>query len=319
MKIRTAVATALLFAAGAHAQVYPVKPVRLVIPFAPGGGSDLVGRMLAQKLSVALGQQFLPENRAGAGGRIGTELVARAAPDGYTLLMATSSVMATAPALYAKLGFNMPRDFAMITMVGQTAHALVLHPSVPARSVKELIAVARRQPGNITYASSGAGGPGHLSGELFDAMAGVKTTHVAYKGSGPATLSVVGGETHLMFSNIVPALPPIRNGRLRAIGVGSITRSILLPDVPTVSESGLPGFDVRQFYAVLAPAGLPRDLVARLNDAIIKAMQAPDTKERLLTDGTEVLTSTPEELEKIILVEIAKWTKVIKQAGITGE
>lgn len=317
----TAAAAAFLACSAyvAHAQAYPSKPVRLVVPFAPGGGSDTVGRMLGQKLSATLGRQFIIDNRAGAGGRIAAELVAKSVPDGYTLVFATSSIMATAPALYAKLAFDMPKDFAPISLVAYAVHVLIAHPSVPARSVKELIALSKRTPGRLTYASSGSGGPGHLSGELFTSLAGLKWVHVAYKGSAPATLSVAAGETDLMFSNIVPALPHIRSARLRALGVGSARRSALLPDVPSIAESGLPGFDVRQLYGILAPAGTPREVVRLLNEATAKAMQDPDVKERLLADGSEMLLSTPEEFEKIIIAEIAKWTKVIRGAGIKEE
>lgn len=302
-----------------HAQAYPSKPVRLIVPFAPGGGSDIVGRALGQKLSAAVGRQFIIDNRAGAGGRIAAEFVAKSPPDGYTLIFATSSIMATAPALYAKLPFDMPKDFAPISLVAYAVHVLIAHPSVPAKSVKELISLSKRKPGGLTYASSGSGGPGHLSGELFTSLAGLKWVHVAYKGSSPATLSVVAGETDLMFSNIVPALPHIRDGRVRALGVGSARRSALLQDVPSIAESGLPGFDVRQLYGLLAPAGTPRDVVKFLNEVTAKVMQDPVVKERLLADGSEVLLSTPEEFERIIVAEIAKWTKVIRGAGIKEE
>jgi tripartite-type tricarboxylate transporter receptor subunit TctC len=302
-----------------QAQTYPAKPVRLVLPFAPGGGTDLVGRMLAQKLAAPLGQQVIVDNRAGAGGRIGTELVAKSPPDGYTLLMATSSVMGTGPALYKKLSFDMPRDFAPISQVAYTAYVLVMHPSVPVTTVKSLIALARAKPGQLTYASSGAGGPAHLSGELFSSMAGVKMIHVAYKGSAPGTLSVMSGETDLMFSNTLPVLPHVKNGRLRALAVTTPERSAFLPDVPTVAESGLRGFEVQQIYGVLAPAGTPRDIVGRLNQEIGKVMNTEDTRSRLSADGSEVRTSTPEELEKAIVAEIAKWKKVIQQAGIREE
>ena len=317
--LAAACAAQLIATGGACAQSYPAKPVRLVVPFAPGGGSDLVGRLLAQRLGAQLGQQMIVDNRAGAGGRIGTEMVARAAPDGYTLLMATSSVMVTAPALYAKLPFAMPGDFSPISLVAYTTYVLVAHPAVPARNVKELIALARSRPGRLTYASSGTGGPAHLAGELFCALAGVKMIHVPYKGSSPGTLSVVAGETDVMFSNALPALPSIKSGRLRAIAITSRKRSVLLPDVPTVAESGLPGFDVEQLYGLLAPAGTPRDIVGRLNEETARAMQAADVKSTLLTDGSEVRVSTPEELEKAIVSEIAKWTKVIRRAGIKGE
>jgi len=312
-------AVACCAAAGAQAQSYPAKPIRLILPFPPGGGTDVVGRLLAQKLGQALGQQVIVDNRAGAGGRIGTDLVAKSLPDGYTLLLATSSVMGTGPALYQKLPFDMPKDFAPISLVAYTAYVLVVHPSVPAKSVKDLVMLAKSKPGRLTYASSGAGGAAHLSGELFSAMAGVKMIHVAYKGSSPGMFSVVSGETDLMFSNALPALPQVKNGRLRALGATTPQRSALLPDVPTIAESGLRGFEVQQNYGVLAPAGTPREIVLRLNQEVGKAMRTEDAKSRLLADGSEAKISTPEELERMITVEIAKWSKVIKQAGIKEE
>jgi len=312
-------AVACCAAAGAQAQSYPAKPIRLILPFPPGGGTDVVGRLLAQKLGQALGQQVIVDNRAGAGGRIGTDLVAKSLPDGYTLLLATSSVMGTGPALYQKLPFDMPKDFAPISLVAYTAYVLVVHPSVPAKSVKDLVMLAKSKPGRLTYASSGAGGAAHLSGELFSAMAGVKMIHVAYKGSSPGMFSVMSGETDLMFSNALPALPQVKNGRLRALGATTPQRSALLPDVPTIAESGLRGFEVQQNYGVLAPAGTPREIVLRLNQEVGKAMRTEDAKSRLLADGSEAKVSTPEELERMITVEIAKWSKVIKQAGIKEE
>lgn len=320
-RIYAACAGIVLLAAGvggAFAQTYPTKPVRMIVPFTPGGGSDIVGRVVAQRLSAALGQQFVVENRAGAGGRIGAEAVARAPADGYTLLFATSSVMVTAPALYAKLSFDMPRDFAPISLVASTAYVLVIHPSVPVRSVKDFIALARRSPGRLTYASSGTGGPAHLSGELFTALAGVRMIHVPYKGSAPGTTSVMAGETDAMFSNLVPALPAIKAGRLRPLGVTSMRGSAILPDVQPLAAS-LPGFDVEQLYGLLAPAGTPRDIVRRLNVETHKAVQSADVKARLLNDGSEVFVSTPEEFEKRILAEITKWSKIIKAAGIKEE
>ena len=303
----------------ALAQAYPAKPVRLVLPFPPGGGTDVVGRLLAQKLGQALGQQVIVDNRAGAGGRIGTDLVAKSPPDGYTLLLATSSVMGTGPALYKKLPFDMPKDFAPVSLVAYTAYVLVTHPSVPAKSVKELVALAKSKPGRLTYASSGAGGAAHLSGELFSSMAGVKMIHVAYKGSSPGMFSVVSGETDLMFNNALPALPQVKNGRLRALGVTTPQRSAVLPEVPTIAESGLKGFEVQQNYGVLAPAGTPREIVTQLNQEIGKVMRTEDAKSKLLADGSEAKVSTPEGLEKMIVAEIAKWSKVIKQAGIKEE
>ena len=312
------VSCALCLGGAADAADYPARPLRLVVPFAPGGGSDLVGRLLAQKLSAALHQQFVPDNRAGAGGRIGTDLVAKSPADGYTLLFATSSVMVIAPAVYAGLPFDMPRDFTPISLVASTAYVLIAHPSVPARSVKELIALAKSRPGKLTYASSGTGSLSHLSGELFITLAGIRMVHVPYKGSSPGTFSVVAGETDAMFSNLLPALPLLKNRRLHALGVTSTKRSSLLPEVPPIADS-MPGFVVEQLYGLLGPANLPRDIVRTLNAETAKAMQAADTKEKLLADGSEVAVSTPEELEKRIVAEIAQWTKVIKRAGIKAE
>ena len=308
----------LLAAAHASSQTYPSKPVRIIVPFTPGGGTDVIGRVLAQKLSAALGQQFIVDNRPGAAGRIGGELVAKAPPDGYTLLFAGSSVMVTAPALYTKLGYEVPKDFAPISFVASTAYVLVVHPSVPVRSVRDFIALAKRSPGKLTYASSGTGGPAHLSGELFTILAGVKMVHVPYKGSSPGATSVIAGETDAMFSNLVPALPMIRSSRLRALGITSARGSSILPDVPPMAAS-LPGFDVEQLYGLVAPAGTPRDIVRRLNSETAKAVQSADMKAKLVADGSEPLLSTPEEFEKRLVAEIAKWSKVIKTAGIKEE
>jgi tripartite-type tricarboxylate transporter receptor subunit TctC len=291
--------------------------VRLIVASAPGGGSDLVGRTLASKLGPALGQQVVVDNRAGAGGRIGAELVARAAPDGHTLLVGTSSLMIIAPSFYAKLPYDMTRDFAPVSLLGFVAYVLVVHPSVPAKSVKELVAIAKSRPGRLTFASAGNGSSSHLAGELFRFQAGLSMVHVPYRASPLATLAIVAGETDLMFSNITPAVPAIRGGRLRPLGVSSLKRSGLMPEIATIEESGLPGFRVEQLYGLLAPAGTPRDIVRRLNEEAVKAMQAADTRERLRADGSEVMVSSPEEFERVIAAEIAKWSKVIKQAGIT--
>jgi len=319
MRVGSVCIAVLINALPSAAQTYPSKPIRLLVPFAPGGGSDLVGRVLAQKMSAPLGQQIVVDNRAGAGGRIGTELVAKAPPDGYTLLLATSSVMVTAPALYRTLPFDMPGSFAPVSLLATTAYVLVVHPAVPARSVSELVKLAKSRPGGLTYASSGTGGPAHLSGELFASMTGTRLIHVPYKGSGPGTLAVMGGETDLMFSNILPALPAVKNGRLRPIGVTSARRSAILPAVATLAESGVPGFEVEQLYAVLAPAGTPPDIVRRLAAEAAKAMQSEDVKSKLLADGSEVRVLGPDELGKMLVAEIGKWTRVIRAAGINAE
>jgi tripartite-type tricarboxylate transporter receptor subunit TctC len=300
----------------AAAQTYPSKVVRVVVPFAPGGGADMMGRLVAQKLTEALKQQVIVDNRAGAAGRVGAEHVARSSPDGHTLLLATSSMMITAQALYEKLPYDVQRDFSPITLLASGAYVLVVHPSVPAKSVKELIALAKKARRGLNYSSSGSGGPAHLSAELFKAMANVKMTHVPYKGSAPSTLAAIAGETDLTFSNISPAVPAIQSGRLRPIAITSKKRSSLLPEVPTVAESGLPGFHVETLYGLLAPAGTPREVVGLLNTVLVKSMQSPDVRKRLQSDGTELLTSTPEEFGNVIRSETATWTKVIRNAGI---
>ena len=300
----------------AHAQPYPARPVRMVVPFPPGGGTDVIGRLLAQKLAAALGQQVIVDNRVGAAGRVGTEYVAHAAPDGYTLLMTTTTTIITAPALFAKLPYRSPEDFAPIGPIVTGAMVLVVHPSVPARSVKALIALAKQHPGQLNFASTGPGDTNHLAAELFQTRAGVQMVHVPYKGAAPATLSVVMGETGLMFSNIVPVMPPLQAGKVVPLGITSLARSPMLPAVPTIAQQGLPGFEVENLYALLAPRGTPADVVRRLNAELKSAVQAPDLAERLQADGSRIITGTPDGLEKTIVAEIAKWTKVIKTAGI---
>src|SRR5262245_772469 len=308
--------TLSLISSSVYAQGYPGKPVRMVVPFPPGGGTDVIGRLLAQKLAGALKQQVIVDNRAGAAGRIGAEHVARSAPDGYTLLMATTTVIITAPALFPKLPYDSLKDFAPVSPVSTGTYVLVVHPSVPARSVKQLIALAKARPGQLNFASSGPGDTNHLSGELFQTEAGVKLVHVPYKGAAPGTMSVIMGETDLMFSNIVPAIPPVKAEKLRPLAITSLKRSPLLADVPTVSESGLPKFEVETLYAVLAPAGTSPDIVKRLNEAISEALSSVDLKQRLEADGSQTMLGTPEELRKIMIHEIEKWTKVIQRAGI---
>ena len=298
------------------AQAYPSKPIRLVVPFPPGGGTDVIGRLIAQKLSASLGQQVLVDNRAGAAGRIGAEYVARAPADGYSLLMATTTVIMTAPALFPKLAYDPLKDLAPISPIATGSYVLVVHPSVPARSVKELIALARARPGQLNFASSGPGDTNHLSGELFQIEAGVKLTHVPYKGAAPGTLSVIMGETDLMFSNIVPAVPPVTSGKLRPLGVTTLERSPLLPQVPTLAESGLSGFEVQTLYAILAPGGSPSDIIARLNQAIAESLRSPEVRQRIEADGSRVVQGSPEQLRKTIADGIDKWSRVIKRAGI---
>jgi tripartite-type tricarboxylate transporter receptor subunit TctC len=307
---------AIALSAAAHAQTYPNKPVRLVVPFPPGGGGDTIMRLFAEKLTAALGQPLIVDNRSGAAGRLGTEYVARAAPDGYTLLHGSPATVTIAPALFAKLPYRSPADFAPVSLLAYDFQLLVVHPSVPARSIRELIALAKARPGQLNFASSGPGDLNHLSAELFQLQAGVRMLHVPYKGAAPAALSVMMGETDLMYINIIPALPQIRANKLRPLAVSNPQRSPILPELPTIAESGLPGFSAVPFYAVLAPAGTPREIVQRLNQEFVKALQSPDIKTRLATYGLEVVGSAPEELETMITAEISKWSKVIKQAQI---
>ena len=303
----------------ACAQAYPTKPIRVVVPFVPGGGSDTLGRMVAQKLAEGLKQQAFVDNRGGAGGRLGADLVAKAAPDGYTLLFTGSGTLIMAPALYEKLPYDPQKDFAPITLIASSAYVLLVHPAVPVRSLKQLIALCRARPGLLNYASAGLGAPGHLSGELFQSMAGVKMAHVPYKGTAPGIMSVIAGETDLTFSSLVPAVPAIHSGRVRAVAVTSSSRSSILPEVPTMAESGLPGFETMTHYGVLAPAGTARDIVATLNAVLVKELQSAEVRKRLETDGSELSTSTPEEFARLIRTETAKWMKVIKAAGIKPE
>jgi tripartite-type tricarboxylate transporter receptor subunit TctC len=314
---RTVVVALWACAAGANAQGYPARVVRVVVASAPGGGSDLVGRTIAAKLSQQLGQQFVVENRAGAGGRIGAEVVAKAQPDGYTALIGTSSLMVVAPSLYPKLPYDIQKDFAPVSLLGSAAYVLVVHPSVPAKSVKDLVAAAKARPGKLTYASAGNGSSSHLAGELFRLTAGLDMVHVPYRASPLATLAVVSGETDQMFSNIMPAVPAIKNGRLRPLGISARTRSSVLPEVPTIEESGMPGYEVVQRYGLLAPAGTPREIVRRLNEETGKAMQSAEARERLRAEGSEVHISSPEEFEKWIASELQKWRQVAKAAHIS--
>jgi len=299
-----------------HAQTYPSKPIRLIVPNVPGGGTDTVARLIADKVSPALGQQIIVDNRGGAGGRIAAELVARSPKDGYMLLLGSAATLITGPALDADRKYDPVKDFAPITLAGTTAYILVTHPSLPVRSVRDLIGLAKASPGRIAYATTGQGGPAHLGTELFQALAQVKMIHVPYKGGAPAMLSLLQGETFVMISNFITSLPQVRNKRVRALGVTSLKRTSLAPDIPTIDESGLRGFELQQFYSVVAPAGIPAEVVQRLNREIVQGLAAPDVKQRLAREGIELRTSTPAELGKLYAEQFAKWLKVIQQAGI---
>jgi tripartite-type tricarboxylate transporter receptor subunit TctC len=298
------------------AQSYPVKPVRLIVPNAPGGGTDTVARLIAEKLSAPLGQQIIIDNRGGAGGRIAAELVARSPKDGYTLLLGSAATLITGPAMDADRKYDPIKDFAPISLAGTTAYMLVIHPSLPARTVRDLIALAKASPDRIAYATTGQGSPAHLGAELFQAMAGVKLVHVPFKGGAPAMLSLLQGETYVMVANFLTALPPVRSNRVRALGVTSLRRTALAPDIPTIDESGLRGFELQQFYSVVAPAGTPGDIVQRLNQEITQRLPTEDVRQRFAHEGIEVQTSTPAELAKLNAEQFFKWTKVIRQAAI---
>ena len=310
-------ACALVFSTALHAQAYPTKPVRFLVGFPPGGSNDIVARLLAQKLTETTGQSFVVENRGGANTAIATELGARAAPDGYTILM-NAPGHATNPAMM-KLSFDSVKDFAFISLLAETPNLLVVHPSLPARDVRELIAFSKKNPRQLNYASGGVGTSVHLSAELFEHMTGVKWTHVPYKGSGPALVEMLAGQTSIMFPNLPGALGYARAGKLRALAVTSAKRSPAAPDVPTVAEGGVSGFEVTAWFGVSAPAKTPRPILEKLNSEIVRAVKSPDLRERLIAAGADPIGSSAEEYAAFMQREIAKWAKVIAAAGIKGE
>lgn len=305
-----------LFAGGAQAQpAWPAKPVRMIVPQSPGGSTDLVARPLAQLLGVAFGQTVLVDNRPGAGSVIGTEIVARAAPDGYTLLVIAASFTAT-PALHQKLPFDSQRDFAPIVVLSAFPNLLVVHPSVPVKTVQELLALARARPGALNFGTSGAATGTHMSMEMFMHMTGTKLVHVPYKGGAPSVQALMSGEVQVNMATISTALPQVRAGRLRALAVTSLRRSSVLPDLPTVAESGVPGFDYASWTGMLAPAKTPMAVISRLNAESVRAMQGPEMKALLATEGAEPVGSSPQQFAEQIRTEIARWTQVVKAAGI---
>jgi tripartite-type tricarboxylate transporter receptor subunit TctC len=302
-------------ATGALAQAFPNKPIRIVVPFPAGGTTDVLARAAAQKLTDTLGQPALVDNRPGAGGNIGAELVAKSPPDGYTLLMGTVGTHAINPALYPKLPYDHVRDFAPVILVAGVPNVLVVNPSLPVNSVQELVAYAKANPGKLNFASSGSGTSIHLSGELFKTAAGLSMTHVPYKGSSPALMDLIGGQVQLMFDNLPSALPQIKAGKLKALGVTSRERAPALPDVPTIAESGFPGFEASSWFGLLAPAGTPQPVIAKLNVEVAKWLASPEAKEKLLAQGANAAGGTPEDFAKHIAAETAKWQKVVKESG----
>ncbi len=312
--------TACLIAASAaaYAQGYPNKPVRLIVPTSPGGGTDISARTIAPKLSEYLGQQVVVENRAGGSTIIGVEFVARAAPDGYTLLMGISS-LTILPYIQAKVPYDAVKSFAPVSQVVVLPNILVSHPSLPARSVRELIAFARTRPGQLNFGAGSAGSNPHLAMELFLSMTGLKMVHVPYKGQGPALIDLLAGHVSLMMANMLSALPHAKHGRLRAIGVTSVKRATVAPDIPTIAEAGVPGYEVVQWFGILAPANTPRDIIARLHAGTVRAVHDPAIKERFISDGGETIGNTPEEFAAVIRGDLKKWGKVIKDAGIKAD
>jgi len=300
----------------ALAQTYPNAPVRVIVPFPPGGGVDGTGRLISQKLSEALGRQFIVENRPGANGMIGSELAAKAPKDGYTL-MVNGANFVTTPSLYGRATYDPEKDFDPVSLLAHAPNVLVVHPSLPVRSVKELIALARARPGQVNFAGSGSGSTPHLAAELFNTLANVKMVHVPYRGTGPAIIGIMSGEASVMFMPTTNAVPLVKAGRMRALAVTTRERVPALPDLPTVAESGLKGYESSQWYGLLAPDGTPRAILDLLNSHVVKIMQAPDMKQRLAGDGLVAVGSTREAFEAHIRTETAKWAKVIKQSGAT--
>jgi tripartite-type tricarboxylate transporter receptor subunit TctC len=313
-----ALAAGLCAAAPVQAQAYPSRPVRWVVPFPPGGAMDVIARTLAERMSQSMGQQVLIENRPGAGGNIGSEAVARSAPDGYTV-MVVSIGHAVNPSLYAKMSFDAQKDFEPVALLAVVPNLLVSHPSLPAKSVREVIELARAQPGRLTYASAGNGTSIHLAGELFASMAKVDMVHVPYKGSGPAVTDLIGGQVNLMFDSITSAQPHVKAGKLRAYAVTTARRSRTLPDMPTIAESGLPGYDLSPWFAVFAPAKTPRPVIERLNAEMLRAMKLPEVQQRFDSIGAETIGSTPEELGAHLQRETALWSRILRERGIKAD
>jgi tripartite-type tricarboxylate transporter receptor subunit TctC len=317
LSLLTTLALLLALAGGVAAQDYPTKPVRLIIPFPPGGSNDVVGRMIATQLGERLGKQVVVDNRGGAGGVLGTEVAAGAAPDGYTILV-ISLAYTVNPWLY-KLKYDPLKSFVPVAMLGSGANVLTVHPSVPVNSLEQLIALARQKPGELNYASAGAGSFQHLGSELFKLMAGVDIVHVPFKGGGPAMIDVVGGHSQVLVSSLVQTGAHIRSGKLKALGVGSAKRSALFPDIPTIAEAGVPGYEMANWWGIVAPTGTPQPIVDKLAKEIGVVLSAPETQKHFAAEGAEVVQKTPAEFAAFIEAELAKWQRVVKDAKIKAE
>jgi len=324
MNLRTKLAAAFaaaisICAAGAAAQSWPAKPVRLMVPFPPGGSTDIVARIVAQKLSERLGQSFVIENRGGAGGTIGTAVIAKSAPDGYSLTVASTSTHVVAPSVYAKLDYDPVKDFAPVSLMAVSPYLLAVNPSVPAKTLQEFIALAKKQPGKLNYASAGVGSTTHLAMEMLKSASSTFMLHIPYNGNGPAGTALIGGQVEALFGSLPALLPHAKSGRARALVVGTPKRSPSLPEVPTVAESGYPGFDASLWLAIMAPAGTPQSVVDRLNHEIVTLIGAADTRDALDKAGAEPLTSTPAELAAMIRSGVPKYAAIVKAAGVKPE
>jgi tripartite-type tricarboxylate transporter receptor subunit TctC len=301
------------------AQPYPAKSIRMIVPFPPGGPNDILGRVMAAELGRLLGHQVVIDNRGGAGGTLGSDLAAKAPPDGYTLLLSGTASLSIAPSLYAKLPYDPVRDFAPVSLIATAPSILIAHPALPVRTVKDVIALAKARPGQLNFASAGIGTPPHLAGELFKSMAGVSIVHVPYKGGGPALTDLIAGQVELYFSGISSAVAMVKEGKARGIAVTSAKRTSIMPEMPTIAETGLPGYEVGNWYAIVAPARTPEPIVARLNADIVKVLGAAEMKRRLVELGADPVGSSPEELARYQQAELAKWAKVVRSAGIKPE
>ncbi|HTD90530.1 MAG TPA: tripartite tricarboxylate transporter substrate binding protein [Burkholderiales bacterium] len=303
----------------AIAQTYPTKPIRIIVGQTAGGISDLIARMVAQRLTEAFKQPAVVENRAGAAGGIGTEMAVKAAPDGYTLLLSSAGPIVINPGLYPKLGYDPIRGLAPIAFIASSPLVLVLHPSVPAKTVKELISLAKAQPDRLSYGSGGNGSPPHLTAELFKSMTGARMTHIPFKGSAPSVIALVGGQVDLSFSTVAVTLPQLKAGRIRALAVTSPQRHPAVPQLPTMAEAGMPGFDSQQWFALFGPAALPKDIIARLNTEVVRWLESPEVRARLSAEGAEPGNLTLDQFAAFIRTDAARWMKVIKASGAVAE
>ncbi len=312
-------AAVALCVTGASAQTFPEKPVRLIVPYAPGGNIDITARIIQPGLGEVLGQQVLVDNRAGAGGTIGSDLVAKAPADGYTILVGSSGTLTVAPSLYSKIPYHPVRDFAPVSFISSVPLVLLIHPSVPTKTVKDFVNLSKSRPGKLTMASAGAGTTNHLVGELFQSMTGTRFVHVPYKGSGPALVELMGGQVDLHFDQLSSATPYIKAGKMRALAVTTEKRAAIFPDVPTLAESGVTGFEASTFTGLVVPAATPRAVIDKLNSAVVKVMARQAVKDRFASFGADSFSSTPEQLGDFIKTDFAKWTKVVKDGNIRVE